>query len=748
MKEIVIQNKHGITLHTENSLVKDDIRISVDEKILSSGTAISTAIAKTYTIPLGEASWLRIAKVIDTSKIASGIFTFNSYGVKEDGTKDTLNAVTFSINSGIDRTKQVYGDVLPLSVSPEMSGSSSSDGSVDTPSSASIVAEEENTPAVASEDEILAVSSDVPSSSVGGSGGSGSGNSFGLTTVTVEEYEQDIYICGLVSFPNVEYYKSFEVELILENNSNYEPLEILEKVDFTMIDSKGQMPVLEGITLEEGKNYNFILKGNLGTYIDNATNKKPLKIDLAFENDSSNLITYLVSITKTGFTFSQWGQHSDFIRDENLDTVINGTQYYGYKTETPLPSTNVTELLVTDDPINSYSTLYRTNGDVYEYSGEIWNIISGGQEEIQCIINNEIIYNSMLFGAVLFNNLENAITGINTSLFSQSGEQLYNLSEDIKRVLDKSKNQFDYTTVVKIPEKIDLTLYYRYGSSENSNPNIVLLNDETIGELGSEKRELIIKDFVYGKDKLEVNIPEGNYIGGEVYCSLENVQYEIKIPYNVTKNRNILEYLIADNNPYGISLMVEETVKHNVIDKYNMHSIYKQIDKVDDDISYLRNITGRIDNDVYNIKQKLETTSSLEKITYTLSENFLTDAQKVVLALNRTYLDYGTFSRGESYNFILILTNTYDGKTPYIVYLNLYYYGGEEIEFIPLFGDNLGKKYVLNQNQIYFDNYLSSSDITDDMFTISGSEIGGGVTEEYVNQAIANAITNVLEAEY
>lgn len=496
-----------------------------------------------YTLPLGEASWLRIAKAKDTSKIASGIFTFNSYGIKEDGSKDTLNAVTFSVNSGINRVKQVYGDVLPLSVSPEMSGSSSSNGSVDTPSSASVV--EEDIPSVVSEDEILAVSSDVPSSSVGGSG-SGSANSFGLTTVTVEEYEQEIYVCGLVSFPNVEYYKAFEVELILENNSNYEPLEIFEKVDFTMVDSKGQMPVLEGFTFEKDKMYNFILKGKIKDLYDSSNNDATLGVHINhIDEETGEMVPFKVAdmryVEDTEYGYGMiW--KANFLNVEKFDPNVSKPYLYFLS--------------------NIYDIDYSSQGDIIDGKIDVISAIKDGLDEINYILCE---YRFML--------------------------------DDHRVNYGKAKIFFNNKTKVKISKV--------YGDYEGECfLNDVKINLDEYVEVDIEKDTFVI-------------IPEegAEYLGYTCYIYLGDYDYELSMPFAPTETMTVENYEIIDNNPYNISLMVEETVKHNIIDKYNMHSIYKQIDKLEDDIEEVK-------TDIKKLASEGQTNPCIYKIEKIFSSYF------------------------------------------------------------------------------------------------------------------------------
>ena len=763
-----------------------------------------------YNIDLKETSWMRIAKVKDISKIASGIFTFNSYGVKEDGSKDTLNAVTFSINSGINRTKNVFGDILPLSVSPTLSGSSSSDGSVDNPSSASVI--DEQTPAVANEEEIAVASSGGDFS---GSGGSGSGsNSFGLTTATIEEYENNIYVCGLVSFPNIEYYTSFEVEILIENNYNYEALEKLEKVDFSIIDSKGIISVLEGTELKDYTHYEFILRGDLQTFLENSKNDLPFQIDLVF--DSGEVEKY--------FIYNQWGVEYKLIRDESLDTIVNGVQLYGYKSDKSIEGTDRTTLyvkdefvkrssilysddgtefnygglinsvhgfdekytlietkttfelpsflytqwgvdykftrdesldiiineeqyyaymaattpsawfngvcLVKDEFISETTQLYAQNGNIIAYGGSILSVDNGGKKYILEV--NGVVYNVYFIGQGLLPQAHQVRDGNdlffnNISIMDSYSE--YNLIDAIKTDIQHgvfSTTQNNFQTHYIIPQKIKIKIVNDDGLADG----IIKLNGET--KNFDEYFEINLEEDVLEFETEELYEPFT--IG--MYLSLEGIKYEINIDYKSENSQIIKEYLIAENNPYDIQFFYQELVKHNIIDKYDMESIYQRLEKVEkrSTEAYYNGLYLEGENE--HIKELLK---DQKIVYYSNNSNFRDEPYKRVIGFLCDY--YENFYGGLQTKILCF--RDYSGYNDYKFYLITFGISIPEeyklrinsgLRIVDLNGKGTNYRLI---NSIdfgeYDDSYSLMSSITEDMFEITYPEGSGGGSVDETN---------------
>ena len=599
-----------------------------------------------YSLPLGEASWLRIAKVSDVTKTASGIVTFNCYAYDSEDKRETLTTSTFSTNCGLDKNGIIIGDILPLSSAPQLTGSSGSGGSA--------------APIVSSD-------------------GSGSGSgTFGLIAVTIEEYEDEIYLCGLVSFPNVEMYKSFEVEMLIENNINFSPLETFEPVDLTFVKSLQPISVLEGVTLKDYTPYQFVLKGNLEEYVNNIENGNPLQVDIEYEgkkvedkfnyfqwgtsyiftreesldkvindvqyygyqttmtpdawseskclvkdeivfnksklydlegneisyggsietknkgNEKISLIKYTKEIVKQGMTVWLWGITDTFTREESLDKVINDVQYYGYQTDGKLYDT--TKLWVLDEFITLSSVLYDENGELfYPDNAYIESYVENAGSEYTALFVNgkEMLTDGRGFGHDFFDNFDEIrYYKTMSSSSSASGERICKFdSEDIKNLIRNYSLRKSTFTTSLVPDNIikNIEIIYNYGENDNVDgvATQVLLNGQFVSDLNYDNRLVIIENFDIEKDVIEIYVPEGNYTGFGIGIPISNFQYEIVIPYELTETKVIKQYEIAENNPYNLQFTITELVKHNTIGSVNVYSVYEKVEKLEDDLSKL-----------------------------------------------------------------------------------------------------------------------------------------------------------------
>ena len=263
-------------LHLENALTfhqlesrKLDIEDLVTEKELEEAlkdftpsTGGSNVEVKKYTLPLGEASWVRIAKISDVTKNSSGIFTFATYGVKEDKL-ELLTSSVFSTSCGL-YNGEIIADTTPITQAPELTGSDSSGGG----------------------------SGGAGSGGATGSGDTAAPGTYGLTSIKIELYEGEMYVLGLVNYPSIDLYQELLVELKIENNLNFETLDELISIDTTDVNEE-EMQLLEGTTLLENKDYEFVLKGDLRTYYDNINNKEPIKVEINLENgETLNVLDY------------------------------------------------------------------------------------------------------------------------------------------------------------------------------------------------------------------------------------------------------------------------------------------------------------------------------------------------------------------------------------------------------------------------------------------------------------------------
>lgn len=224
-----------------------------------------------YTLPLTEASWIRLAKVKDINKNSSGIFTLNCYGIDYENNKKIFTTSVFAVNCGYDSNGNLINDVLPITQIPKLKGGESGSSGEDTGSAIEEVSTN-------NEEEIMVTSDEV---------GSGASGSYGLASIKIENYLGEIYVCGLVNFPATDKYSMLKVDMDIDNNLNYEYLEELEVVDLDEVNEDEQQ-VLEGYTLEEGKDYEWRISCNLQKYIDGLNAEKEISI-LVESPDTTNI---------------------------------------------------------------------------------------------------------------------------------------------------------------------------------------------------------------------------------------------------------------------------------------------------------------------------------------------------------------------------------------------------------------------------------------------------------------------------
>ena len=145
-----------------------------------------------------------------------------------DSHKEILTTSVFNVTCGLDDNGNLITDVLPITQSPELSGTDSSGGG-----------------------------------SGGGSGGSGLTGTHGLASILLENYEGETYVCGLINFPNTGNYLGTYIEMKIENNLNFETLNRLEVVDIEEKTNNGEFQLLEGTKFESDFKYDFTLKTTL-----------------------------------------------------------------------------------------------------------------------------------------------------------------------------------------------------------------------------------------------------------------------------------------------------------------------------------------------------------------------------------------------------------------------------------------------------------------------------------------------------
>ena len=225
----------------------------VVKEVVNKALKNSQTELKKYSLPLSEASWVRIAQVKDISKNASGTFTFDCYSIDYEGNKKLFTTSQFSVSCGVNEKGEIITDVLPISQTPELKGSSNENGS--------------------------------GGGSGDGSGGSGGTGVYGLASIKIERFKNNLYVCGLINYPAIELYSSLDVEMKIDNNLNYQYLDTLEVVnlDYT---NREESSLLEGTVLKANQSYEVKIGVNLQKYINGVNYQYPINVDLFQDNET------------------------------------------------------------------------------------------------------------------------------------------------------------------------------------------------------------------------------------------------------------------------------------------------------------------------------------------------------------------------------------------------------------------------------------------------------------------------------
>ena len=77
---------------------------------------------------------------------------------------------------------------------------------------------------------------------------------------------------------------------------------------------------------------------------------------------------------KQGFTYTQWGKMSVFLRSEGLDKMIAGVQYYGYVADDAPIAWSEGKCWITDAEPTTTSALYNEDGSAISYGGSIISV--------------------------------------------------------------------------------------------------------------------------------------------------------------------------------------------------------------------------------------------------------------------------------------------------------------------------------------------------------------------------------------
>ena len=90
-----------------------------------------------------------------------------------------------------------------------------------------------------------------------------------------------------------------------------------------------------------------------------------------FNNDIPYDFKNIIYIVKPYFIYNQWGYNYQFNRDSAIDMNIDGTQYYGYITESSPSAWSDNKCWIKEDTPTTTSTLYENNGSTINYGGSI-----------------------------------------------------------------------------------------------------------------------------------------------------------------------------------------------------------------------------------------------------------------------------------------------------------------------------------------------------------------------------------------
>ena len=481
--EVKVELENEINAKANKEYVDEEIAKLIAEEIDSSSAT------KNYILPLREASWVRIAKVENLGKNSSGMFTFNCYGIKDD-TKEILTTSVFSASCGLDGVGTLVTDVLPITQAPEITGSGASGGSSGEGSSGETSSASEEPTAVSETD--IEVTSDGGSSGEVGSGGSGGGTSvYGLTAITIEQYEGEMFVCGLINFPNTEKYTALEVEMRIENNLNYAYLETLEPVELTDVDEDVQQ-LLEGTTLYGGKEYEYRITCNLQDYINGVNSQKEINI-ATIDDASSNCI---LSYDSDGYLY------------------INNEIEYIY--------TSYPNVLVNLDTLFSVSSLYDimqiTGYNSLEYDNLLYYL-----NKVCCYENSSIFRRKLknISGTLTFELVDTAvvlyINDQRQTIYEGTTEYKFenlNFEKDVIRINNLTTNELD-------PSSIKISIDFENTEVELAIPYITPV-DRTIQAIQIENND--VYNFKLKLAELTRHIKSHSYDLFSIYDRLNEIE--------------------------------------------------------------------------------------------------------------------------------------------------------------------------------------------------------------------------------
>ena len=442
----------------------------VVKEVVNKALKNSQTELKKYSLPLSEVSWVRIAQVKDVKKNASGTFTFDCYSIDYEGNKKLFTTSQFSVSCGVNEKGEIITDVLPISQIPELKGSSNENGS--------------------------------GGGSGDGSGGSGGTGVYGLASIKIERFKNNLYVCGLINYPAIELYSSLDVEMKIDNNLNYQYLDTLEVVnlDYT---NREESSLLEGTVLKANQSYEVKIGVNLQKYINGVNYQYPINVDLFQDNEQIFNFSYTPDIinvllryaTSNGGTTSADNYPFDLI---DFSLAQNGITF--------------------EDLANAY----------YWYNSDLLKSIDN---YICKVFHYGIGYTRFrkISGTIYFNTTVES-TGLDIEI---NGETVYNLSEGEigsytfeNLILDKDIVDIGYGTLYKPNQKVVIDL-------EKSEIEIVIPltmeQDVTITTYSIQHND--IYDFKLKLNVVDEHETSDSYNLYSMYNKIDNVENYARLGY-------------------------------------------------------------------------------------------------------------------------------------------------------------------------------------------------------------------------
>lgn len=464
-----------------------------------------------YNTTAPQTEWFRIAKVKDIEKASSGIFTFNIYSVNSlTGNKEVLSADVFSSSCGF-REGEFISDTLSIA--------------------------------------------HAQTNDVTGSGFSGNTNvGQGLTAIRFEKYLDEIYMCALFSIPLVEHKQNLEIEMIIENNINFEYLKEFQLIFFEN-EYLSEYPMLEGVKLEEEKNYAIKLRTSANDLINALKEKTPLLIQ---------------AIDTTG----DMG-HLDFI-EITVDEQYNDLYYITCSPKVPVDEEKEERIKKKFNP---------------EYLIYLWNY--GTEKNMEDSVLKEL------------NNYGDLIRVIT-----------YSLGDDYpaSSILKKESNEY-LTTRMK---NVDIYFWLEGNNLDENAIATFKKNGEVIGEITPTSDPLLVS-VTNEKDvyNIETSNIDASYLKFRV--DLDSSMAEIEIPFHQKIPLYVDLLSMTGNDVYNFSISYQEYFPHITSQSFAIASLYRNVTSVNNNQwNYLYSLQEKVDSKVNQNKLSFggETASVEDKIQY------------------------------------------------------------------------------------------------------------------------------------